>query len=182
MSSCKLGLVGSVTSRSTSSIFLYFSFQGPEKKYFKSFHNRKKFNATGEQLFLDENPKYKNEDYRCIDPNSHRDPRQWGSFDMKAYRAAESKDTMKKVSTIRYNKNFNNWKDPQVLNAFVTDPRKLWQQSYGLPYASPVPKTRDIKRFSKRDPMIKWTTVENIDSTKCHLKCLHMVGFVFKNI
>ena len=157
-------------------LLLIYTFKGPDKKYLKSFQNRKKYNSTAEQLFFDENPKYKNQDYRCIDPNSHSDPRQWGSFDMQEYRAAESKEEMKKVSIMRYNKNFNNWKDPQVFNAFVTDPRKLWQQTYGLPYASPVPKTRIIKRFSKRDPMIKWTSIENIDSSRCHLRCLHMVG------
>ena len=109
---------------------------------------------------------------------------------MPAYRAAHSKETLKSVEIFKFDKKFNNWRDLSVFKSFVTDPRKAWTESYGLSYASPVPMDRKVINlnipgpekkekiyFSKKDAITtRKLLVESIDSTKCHLKCAHLVS------
>ena len=156
-------------------------------------------NETASQLFFSEEPIYKNWDYRCLAPESDKDPEKWRSYDMPAFRAAYSDETLENVPTFKYDKNFNNWRDLKTLKNFVNDPRKAWKEAYGLPYASPVPMNWKINKtmINIQNPDIpnmmnaggkgyisrKAVTtslkifIDLIDSSKCHLKCARLVSF-----
>ena len=70
---------------------------------------------------------------------------------------------MDKVKTYKFDKHFNNFIDPTVLHAFIKNPRKEWQKSFGLPNAKQLPWAGD-KRKTK-------------DTTKCHMKCAKLVNW-----
>ena len=104
---------------------------------------------------------YKNWDYRCLAPDSHKDPGKWRSYDMPAYRAADSREAMEKVATYKYDRHFNNWIDHKVMKDFTQDPMKTWRKAYGFSWALPVPRlgknellelcgVQFLKRFSAK--------------------------------
>ena len=82
---------------------------------------------------------YKNYDYRCLVPYSHKDPRKWKTYEMHDYREAFNEEKLKKVEQFKYDNNFHNWEDPKVLRYFTKSTkslRKAWKKTYGLPYVS----------------------------------------------
>ena len=159
------------------------------------YNNINLLNETASQLFFSEEPIFKTGDYRCLAPDSHRDPEKWKSYDMPAFRAAYDKKSFAKVATFRYDKNFNNWRDSTVLKNFVDTPRSMWEGTYGLPFATPLPMDRkinytydrSIKKLhmqgtnhytSRKDTVTqKKIFVDSLDSSKCHLRCSKLVGF-----
>ena len=93
------------------------------------------------ELFLSLQHMYKKWDYRCLVPYSHPDPGKWHTYDMHRYRTAFSKKMLKKVDTFKYDKNFNNWIDPDVMREFTKSTRSLktaWKKSYSFPYVTGV--------------------------------------------
>ena len=108
---------------------------------------------------------YKNWDYRCLVPNSHKDPRKWKTYDMHDYRAAYNEEALSKVKQYKYDNNFNNWVDPEVLKSFTKSKkslRKAWKNSYGFPYVSAM--SWDGKHMSPPN------------KTKCFQKCAKYVS------
>ena len=165
------------------------------KKLYNEISN---LNETASQLFFSDDPIYKNWDYRCLAPDSDKDPEKWRSYDMSAFRTAYSNETLQNVATYKYDKNFNNWRDLNVLKNFVNEPRKAWKETYGLPYASPVPMSWKVnktvgnlqnpdihnmmhslgKGYISRKAVTKHLKIfiDLIDSSKCHLKCARLVS------
>ena len=122
---------------------------------------------TGSDLYLSKDSIWNlglrtRQDYRCLAPYSHKDPQKWATYDIKAFRAAYDKKTMGKVKTKKYDGHFNNFINPTVLHAFIKNPKKEWQKSFGLPNAKPLPWAGDNR--------------EATDSTKCHIKCANLVS------
>ena len=62
---------------------------------------------------------YKQWDYRCLVPHSHKDPTKWKTYEMHDYRKASSEEELKKVDQFKYDNNFHNWEDPKVLKYFT---------------------------------------------------------------
>ena len=94
---------------------------------------------TASTLFYSEQHMYKEWDYRCLVPYSHKDPTKWKTYDMHDYRKAFSEETLKKVDKFKYDNNFFNWEDPKVLKYFTKSKKsikKAWKKTYGFPYVS----------------------------------------------
>ena len=124
-----------------------------------------KMKKTASELFLSVQHMYKDSDYRCLVPNSHKDPRKWKTYDMHDYRVAYNEETLDKVRQFKYDNNFNNWVDPEALKSFTKSKksmRKAWKKSYGFPYVSAI--TWDAKYMSPPN------------STKCFQKCAKYVS------
>ena len=81
---------------------------------------------------------------------------------MHAYRTAASKEDLDRVDTFRFDKNYNNFWDPNVLENFVTNIGETWKESYGFRYTSPI----------------RWDgkTFYSGDVTRCHVKCARLVS------
>merc|ERR1711974_552681 len=68
---------------------------------------------------------YKDTDYRCLVPYSHKDPRKWKTYEMHDYGKAFSEKKLKKVEQFKYDNNFHNWEDPKVLRYFTKSAKSL---------------------------------------------------------
>ena len=124
-----------------------------------------KNNVTASELFYSVQHMYKDWDYRCLVPYSHKDPTKWKTYDMHDYREAFSEEKLKKVDQFKYDNNFFNWEDPKVLKYFTKSrrsTRKAWKKTYGFPYVSR--NTWDGKNISPQD------------QTKCFKKCARYVS------
>ena len=109
---------------------------------------------------------YKNWDYRCLVPYSHKDPRKWKTYEMHAYRKAFSEEKLNKVDQFKYDNNFHNWEDPKVLKFFTKSKRsvrKAWKKTYGIPYVSV--NSWDGKNLNPQN------------NTNCFKKCAKYVSF-----
>ena len=98
-----------------------------------------KNNVTASELYYSVQHMYKDWDYRCLVPYSHKDPTKWKTYEMHDYREAFSEEKLKKVDQFKYDNNFFNWEDPKVLKYFTKSrrsSRKAWKKTYGFPYVS----------------------------------------------
>ena len=124
---------------------------------------------TASELFFSEQHMYKNWDYRCLVPFSHKDPRKWKTYEMHEYRNAFSEKKLNKVEQFKYDNNFHNWEDPKVLRSFTKSTkslRKAWKKSHGIPYVS-------VNSWDG-----KHITPQN--NTKCFQKCAKYVSSCHK--
>ena len=71
---------------------------------------------------------------RCLVPKRHKSPKKWKTNDMAAFRAASDKEMLKKVRTVKYDRNFNNWINHKVLERFTKKSTylKTWSKSYNF--------------------------------------------------
>ena len=93
--------------------------------------NQKPNNQLAGALFQTDALIYKSWDYRCLAPDSHSDPNKWKTYNMAALRAASNKAMLNSVETIKYDKNFNNWIDPEILKTFTKSRfENAWKKSY----------------------------------------------------
>ena len=98
-----------------------------------------KNNVTASELYYSVQHMYKDWDYRCLVPYSHKNPTKWKTYEMHDYREAFSEEKLKKVDKFKYDNNFFNWEDPKVLKYFTKSrrsSRKAWKKTYGFPYVS----------------------------------------------
>jgi hypothetical protein len=119
------------------------------------------YKKTASELFLSLQHVYKEWDYRCLVPDSHKNPAKWRTYDMHGFRAAYSKRTLNLVETFKHNKNFNNWIDPNVLKSFTKNPAKYWKKGHGFHYAK----------------MLRWKGVgkhPTTSSVSCWKRCAHL--------
>ena len=80
---------------------------------------------------------YKKSDYRCMKPSNRTKPEKWSYYDMEGFRAAKTKDELKKVKEVKYDKYFFNFEDPEVFKKLMHSkkgPRK-WRRTYGYDFA-----------------------------------------------
>ena len=118
---------------------------------------------TASELFYSVQHIYKDWDYRCLVPYSHKDPTKWKTYDMHGYRKAFNKKQLKKVDQFKYDNNFYNWADPKVLKYFTKSTKSLekaWKKTYGFPYVSPI----------------TWASPGQGNKTECFKKCAHYVS------
>ena len=124
---------------------------------------------TASELLFSVQHMYKKWDYRCLVPNSHKDPQKWKTYDMHDYRTAFSEEKLRKVKQFEYDNNFNNWVDPKVLKDFTNSTksmRKGWKKSYGFPFVSAM--SWDGKEMNPAN------------KTKCFQKCAKYVSSFHK--
>ena len=120
---------------------------------------------TASDLLLSEQHIYKDWDYRCLVPYSHKDSTKWKTYDMHEYRRAYNNETMKLVAQYKYDNNFYNWVDPKVLKYFAGTSEKglkrAWRKTYGFPYITTGSWDGQCWR--------------PLNLTKCFIKCAHYV-------
>ena len=101
------------------------------------------------------------EDYYCIKPDSHKNPKKWRRYDMIGYRQAFNKTQLKKTATFKFDKYLYNMVDPKIFKDFTKNKkkgRKLWKNTYGIPYVNSI-------QGNKSDP---------VNLTSCVEKCVKM--------
>ena len=121
--------------------------------------------VTASELYQSVQHMYKNWDYRCLVPYSHKNPTKWKTYEMHGYRKAFSKKKLKKVDQFKYDNNFHNWEDPKVLKYFTKSTKnvkKAWKKTYGFPYVSR--NTWDGKNINPQN------------NTQCFKKCARYVS------
>ena len=116
---------------------------------------------TASEFLFSEQHIYKNWDYRCLVPNSHKDPTKWKTYEMHDYRRAFDKETLKSVDQFKYDNNFFNWVDPKVLKFFARKLKRAWKKTYGFPYS--IARSWDGQYLNTPN------------MTKCFIKCAHYV-------
>ena len=110
-----------------------------------------KNSVSASDLFYNVQSMYKDWDYRCLVPYSDKDPTKWKTYEMHDYRKASSEEELKRVDQIKYNNNFFNWVDPNVLKYFTKSTKnikKAWKKTFGFPYVTQAP-LGTIKCFKK---------------------------------
>ena len=81
-------------------------------------------------------------DYRCLKPNSNKNPEKWKFYSMVEFKAAATIKQLEKVPSFKYDNNFNNWIDPSVLKKYISSKKsaeKSWKNSYGFPITHFMP-------------------------------------------
>ena len=98
----------------------------------------KKFKIDAQFAFFTDQPMFKQNDYRCLKPSSRLKPDQWPHYEMKSYRAATTEKELKKVKTIKYDKNLFNFEDPEVFKTMTDTKRgsEVWKKVYGFDFVS----------------------------------------------
>ena len=124
--------------------------------------NKNKNFVIASELFYNVQHIYKDWDYRCLVPYSHKDPRKWKTYEMHDYRTAFNENKLKSVDQFKYDNNFFNFGDPKVLKYLTKSTKRAWKKTYGFPYVSPI--TWDGKNISPTN------------STNCFKKCAHYVS------
>ena len=120
---------------------------------------------------------YKSWDYRCLVPESHRDPEKWRTYDMHGYRTASNQEMYDKVDTFKFDNNFNNWISPKVLAKFARNPRKAWQRAYGFPYTTGKKNMTGEKRTKNYTSGVHWNgrDINTGDASPCWWRCAKLV-------
>ena len=125
-----------------------------------------KNNVTASELYYSVQHMYKDWDYRCLVPYSHKNPTKWKTYEMHDYRKAFSEEKLRKVDQFKYDNNLFNWEDPKVLKYFTKigkSLRKAWKKTFGFPYVR----------------AINWDgTGLGLNSTKCFEKCTRYVSLI----
>ena len=81
---------------------------------------------------------YKGYDFRCLKPKAGMSSEKWPHYEMHAFRAAKTKEELKKVEEIPFDKYFYNFEDPEVLKSFTDGSDKglkLWKRTFGFDWA-----------------------------------------------
>jgi len=85
---------------------------------------------------------YKDYDNRCLKPEYRKDkkpkyPAKWDYYDPDDYYYATTQEALDKAKTIKFNKNFFNFEDPEVLYSFMDPKQKsIWKKTYGYDYVN----------------------------------------------
>ena len=93
-------------------------------------------------LFFSTNYIYKNDDYYCLKPNSHKNPKKWHRYELEGFRKASDKNQLEKVRTFKYDNYLNNFVDPKVFKMMTKSEkkgRKIWKNTYGYQYTKQIP-------------------------------------------
>jgi hypothetical protein len=132
------------------------------------------YEKSASELFLSLQHIYKDWDYRCLVPDSHKDPVKWRTYDMHGYRVAFDKKTLDEVATFKFDKYFNNWIDPNVFKAFTRNPAKYWKKGHGFPY---VKKQRRPKENRGTSSVDCWKKCARLEMSSFARHCKRRGGF-----
>ena len=93
---------------------------------------------------------YKGYDFRCLKPKAGVPSEKWPHYEMQAFRAAKTKEELKKVEEIPFDKYFYNFEDLEVLDAFTDGSDKgleLWKRTFGFDWAQWTLGNKDISMW-----------------------------------
>ena len=121
---------------------------------------------TASELFNSLDTIWKDKDYRCLKPNSHKDPTKWRTYEIHGYRRAFNNNSLNSVKSFKYDENFNNFIDPKVMKEYTKSTKSTkdaWRKSYGFQTV-----------FTKR----KWDgkNWDSGDLSSCFRKCADWVS------
>jgi hypothetical protein len=116
----------------------YTEFDGLEDLKLESQKNVLKAN----DLFFSTEHIYKDDDYHCLKPDSHKKKEKWRKYEMEKYKEAYSPETLESVPTFKYDNKLYNFVDPEVFKSFTKNERsgrKNWRKTYGFYYTKQIP-------------------------------------------
>ena len=119
---------------------------GEDNTVFEGLNNLKLENQQNkmraDDVFFSDEVIHKSDDYRCLEPYSHTDPKKWHTYEMNAYRKAFTSKTLKSVRSFKHDNYHFNFDDPEVFKSFTNsekDARKYFKRSYGIEYIKIIP-------------------------------------------
>ena len=127
---------------------------------------------TANEIFFSENSIYKSDDYYCLKPDSHEDPKRWRRYDIIGYRKAFNKKMLDNTATFKYDKYLYNWVDPKVFKAFTRKEKKgkeIWRKTYGFHFTKMIPGREFLTQ----------SNVTSLNMTSCIRKCVKMENSKF---
>ena len=127
-------------------------------------------------LFFSNEWIYKNDDYHCIKPDSHKNNLKWRKYDMEKYREAYTSEMLRNVPTFKYDNMLYNFVDPKVFKSFIENEkqgRKIWRKTYGFYYTKRIPGYNAYKGNN---------SLYTIDATPCLKKCRKMENSKFARL
>jgi len=95
---------------------------------------------------------YKDNDERCLKPEysegkKPENPEKWDYYDPDEFYDATTQETLDKAKTYKFDKNFFNFEDPEVLYSFMDPKQKsIWRKTYGFDYVN----IEDLKDPTKK--------------------------------
>ena len=113
------------------------------------FQTKNKFRAN--DIFFSKEMLYIH-DYRCLKPDSHKNPEKWHTYEIEGYRKAFSPATLENVQTFPYNKYAYNFADPKIVRTYTKNDKnahKYWRKGYGIFFATTIPRTRKKKGYDR---------------------------------
>ena len=117
-------------------------------------------------LYFSQYHRYKKEDYYCLKPFSHNNPKRWNQYDMEKYRKAYTKEALENVPVYKFDNRLNNFVDPKVHKVFTKTEKssyQSWKETYNL-WVRRIPPYHDAKKNAFID----------YDINVCLKRCLKM--------
>ena len=81
---------------------------------------------------------YKKNDFRCLKPDSNKNPEKWSHYNMEEYRRAITEDQLKTVKEIKHDKYFFNFENPEIFKKMMDLKKgpKIWRKTFGFDFVS----------------------------------------------
>ena len=121
--------------------------------------------VTADELFFSDKTVYMADDYHCVKPDSHEDPKKWHIYEAAGFRKVFNKEMLENVKSFKYDKYLYNLVNPKIFDAFTKrgkEARKIRTKSWQSPYVLSIPGVESSNYGS-------WTNM-----TKCIKKCIKM--------
>jgi len=65
------------------------------------------------------------ENFGCLNPRSHDEPEQWGTYDPQELNSAMTEEELESVKTYKYERMFENYEDPQVIKELSANTTRM---------------------------------------------------------
>ena len=124
---------------------------------------------TADGIFFSDQPVHLSDDYHCVKPDSHEDPKKWHKYEAVGFRKAFNKKMLENVKTFKYDKYLYNFYDPKIFSTFTKRGKKaskIRKKSFHFHYMQSVPGDESSQHISSNG---SWTNM-----TKCVKKCIKM--------
>jgi len=130
--------------------------------------------VTADEIFFSDQHVYRSDNYYCLKPYSHENPRKWRRYEVAGFRQSFNKEMLENTTTFKFDKYLYNFVDPKIFNTFTKNDRKaskIWKKSYQWRYMRRVPGDESSSYVSSNG---SWTNI-----TKCVKKCIQMEKSAF---
>merc|ERR1719369_824063 len=130
--------------------------------------------VTADEIFFSDQHVYRSDNYYCLKPYSHENPRKWRRYEVAGFRKSFNKEMLENTTTFKFDKYLYNFVDPKIFNTFTKNDRKaskIWKKSYQWRYMRRVPGDESYSYVSSNG---SWTNI-----TKCVKKCIQMEKSAF---
>ena len=124
---------------------------------------------TANELFFSSEPSFSTDNYDCLKPDSHEDPKEWQTYEHEGFKQAFNDEMLKNTAAFPYDKYLYNFEDPKIFHAYTKNEKKakkIWKNSYNWETVKWVPGIKSTSYVSANET---W-----MNMTKCIKKCIKM--------